>query len=206
MKRGLLITVEGTDGSGKSTQIDLMKDYIQSKGFDVVLTREPGGTKISEKIRAIILDPENREMGAVTEMLLYASARAQLVSEIIKPAIESGKVVICDRFVDSSYVYQGFGRGVDLDMIKNVNIGAVDGIAPDATFFFDVNPEIALKRRISSTGADRIEKEKMEFHLRVYSGYKKLAMLYPQRIKTIDGSKGVEEVFSDVRGWLDKFF
>jgi dTMP kinase len=206
MKPGLFITVEGIDGSGKSTQIDLMKDYIQGKGFDVVLTREPGGTKISEKIRAIILDLENSEMGAITEMLLYAAARAQLVSEIIKPAIENGKIVICDRFIDSSYVYQGFGRGIDLDIIKNVNDEAMGGIVPDITFFFDVNPEIALKRRISATGMDRIEKEKMEFHFRVYSGYKKLASLYPQRIKLIDGSKSVEEVFCDVKGWLDKLF
>jgi dTMP kinase len=206
MKPGLFITVEGIDGSGKSTQIDLMKDYIQGKGFDVVLTREPGGTKISEKIRAIILDLENSEMGAITEMLLYAAARAQLVSEIIKPAIENGKIVICDRFIDSSYVYQGFGRGIDLDIIKNVNDEAMGGIVPNITFFFDVNPEIALKRRISATGMDRIEKEKMEFHFRVYSGYKKLASLYPQRIKLIDGSKSVEEVFCDVKGWLDKLF
>lgn len=204
MNRGIFITIEGTDGSGKTTQIKLMEAYLKQKGFDVVLTREPGGTKISEHIRALILDVNNSEMGRTTEMLLYASARAQLVSEVIKPAITAGKMVICDRFVDSSYVYQGFGRGIEAKTIEDVNRAALDGLEPDITFFFDINPEIALTRRIASTGADRIESEKMEFHLNVYSGYKKLALLYPTRIKAIDSNRGVEEIFKDVQNWLDK--
>lgn len=203
MKRGLFITVEGTDGSGKTTQIRLMEAYIRERGGEVILTREPGGTNISEKIRSIILDPENTEMSDVTEMLLYASARAQLVSEVIRPAVESGKTVICDRFVDSSYVYQGFGREIDLKVISDVNKVALNGMEPDITFFFDISPEVALKRRIASTGADRIENEKMEFHMRVYEGYKKLASMYPQRIKSIDSGRGVEDIFEDVKGWLD---
>lgn len=203
MNRGLFITIEGTDGSGKTTQIRLMEEYIRERGCEVILAREPGGTAISEKIRSIILDPENVEMSAAAEMLLYASARAQLVSEVIKPAVESGKTVICDRFVDSSYVYQGFGRGIDLKTVSDVNKAALDGMEPDITFFFDISPEIALKRRIASTGADRIENEKMEFHMRVYEGYKKLASMYPGRIKSIDSSRGVEEIFADVKGWLD---
>ncbi|MCX8130771.1 MAG: dTMP kinase [Clostridia bacterium] len=204
MCRGLFITVEGTDGSGKSTQIKLMEDYLKGNGFEVVLTREPGGTKIGEKVRSLILDPDNVEMGEVAEMLLYAAARAQLVSELIKPSLESGKIVICDRFVDSSYVYQGFGRGIDFKIIEDVNRAALNSVIPDITFFMDIRPEIALGRRIASTGADRIEKEKMEFHVRVYSGYKKLASLYPDRIKPIESNRSVEDISSDIRQWLDK--
>lgn len=204
MKKGLFITVEGTDGSGKTTQINLMKDHLMKKGFQVVLTREPGGTKISEKIRSIILDPQNDKMSDITEMLLYASARAQLVSEVIKPALENGKMVICDRFVDSSFVYQGFGRGIDLKIVEDVNHIALDHTMPDVTFFFDISPEIALKRRIDSTGADRIENEKMEFHKKVYAGYKKLAEMYPARILPVDCSRGIEDIFADIKRQLDQ--
>jgi dTMP kinase len=206
MKKGLFITVEGTDGSGKTTQINLIKDYIEAMGYEVILTREPGGTYISEKIRSIVLDTGNAGMGSITEMLLYASARAQLVWELIKPAIESGKTVICDRFVDSSYVYQGFGRGINLETITAVNSVATAGTKPDITFFFNLSPEIALRRRISSTGADRIEREKMEFHIKVYEGYKKLAYLYPDRVKTIDASRSIEDIFADVRRWIDLLY
>lgn len=204
MKKGLFITVEGTDGCGKSTQIALMSEYLKSKGLGVVLTREPGGTRIGEKIREIILDSENTEMGYIPEMLLYASARAQLISELIKPSVINGKNVICDRFVDSSYVYQGFGRGIDLNFVECVNNIALDGIKPDITFFLDIDPEIALKRRIASTGADRIEREKIDFHVKVYQGYKKLSILYPERIRIIDGTKSIEGVFEEIRLWIDR--
>ncbi|MCX7923788.1 MAG: dTMP kinase [Clostridia bacterium] len=204
MQEGIFITVEGTDGAGKTTQIALMKDYLESKGYEVVLTREPGGTSISEKIRSLILDPENTEMGILTEALLYAAARAQLVSQVIRPAIEQGRIVICDRFVDSSYVYQGYGRGIDLKIVADINRAALNGVTPDITFFFDISPETALARRINATGADRIEKEKMDFHMKVYHGYKKLALLYPERIKTIDSRRSIEEISLDVREWLDE--
>ena len=204
MKRGLFITVEGTDGSGKTTQIRLMEEYLREKGYDIVFTREPGGTRIGEKIRSLILDPKNTEMGFIAEMLLYASSRAQHVAELVKPAVLLGKVVICDRFVDSSYVYQGFGRGIELKTVEFVNNVALDGMIPDITFFFDISPEIALKRRIDSTGADRIENEKMEFHMKVYEGYKKLVSIYPERIKSIDSNRDVESIFEDVRKVLDK--
>lgn len=206
MKKGIFITVEGTDGSGKTTQINLIKDYIEKIGCEVVLTREPGGTVIGEKIRDILLDKENKNICSITEMLLYASARAQLVRELIIPSIEKGKTVICDRFVDSSYVYQGFGRGINLETITLVNNIAVAEIIPDITFFFDLSPEIALKRRISSTGADRIEQEKMNFHMKVYEGYKKLANLYPERIKVIDGSRNIDEIFLDIKKLLDLIY
>jgi len=204
MVRGYFITVEGTDGAGKTTQIKLIEDYLKSKNKSVVVTREPGGTNIGEKIRDILLDSQNSEMGIITEMLLYASARAQLVSEVIRPAIEEGKVVICDRFVDSSYVYQGFGRGIDLKIITDVNRVALDGLLPDITLFFDINPVDALRRRSNSSELDRIEKEKMDFHKRVYNGYKKLAMLYSDRINCIDSNRSVEEIFVDVKACIDE--
>ncbi len=203
MSNGMFISIEGTDGSGKTTQINLIKDYLKGKGRDVVITREPGGTGISEKIRSIILDPENKEMCKITEMLLYASSRAQLVYNVIKPALKTGKIVICDRFIDSSFAYQGYGRGIRLDYITKVNKVAMDGVMPDLTFFFDLSPQTALKRRLASSGPDRIEQEDIDFHMRVYNGYKSLAQLYHDRIKTINAERSVEEIFSDVKKWID---
>jgi dTMP kinase len=204
MSKGIFITIEGTDGSGKTTQIKLIEEYLKQKGFDVIITREPGGTRVSEKIRDLILNPENTDITSITEMMLYASARAQLVAQLIKPALEEDKAVICDRFVDSSFAYQGFGRGVDLKTIADVNRVAVDGIYPDITFFLDIDPEVALKRRIESTGADRIEREKLEFHRKVYKGYKQISMLYPDRIKTIDAADTVEEIYAEIKEYLDE--
>ncbi|HOJ09189.1 MAG TPA: dTMP kinase [Clostridiales bacterium] len=199
MERGLFISVEGIDGSGKTTQIGLMKSYLEEKGYEVIVTREPGGTSIGEKIRSILLDPQNSEMDQVTEMLLYASARAQIIHELIKPAIDKGKIVICDRFLDSSYAYQGYGRGIDIELITRVNSVAVCGIMPDITFLFDIVPETALKRRFASSTPDRIEREELDFYTRVYNGYKELAALYPERIKIISTDKSPEDVFSIVK-------
>jgi len=204
MFKGIFISIEGTDGSGKTTQINLVKDYLEEKGHNVVITREPGGTRISEKIRSIILDPENKEMCKTTEMLLYASSRAQLIYEVIKPALKTGKIVICDRFIDSSFAYQGYGREIRLDYITGVNNVALDGVMPDLTFFFDLSPETALSRRLASSGADRIEREDIEFHMKVYQGYKRLARLHPERIKMINAERSVEEIFNDVKKWLDR--
>lgn len=202
MRKGLFITVEGTDGSGKTTQIKLMEEYIRSKGYEVVLTREPGGTRISEAIRDLILNPSNTDIVPLTEMILYAASRAQHVCEVIKPAVNEGKVVICDRFVDSSYAYQGCGRGVDLKLVADVNRVAIDGMVPDITFFLDIDPKVALQRRINSTGADRIEQEKMDFHMRVYEAYKKMALLYSDRIKTINATQTIEEISSQINAYL----
>ncbi len=202
MRKGLFITVEGTDGSGKTTQIKLMEKFLKAQGIDVILSREPGGTQISEMIRDLILDPRNTDISPLTEMMLYAAARAQHVFQVIRPALESGKYVICDRFVDSSYAYQGCGRGVDLKTVADVNRAAVDGVVPDITFFLDIDPRLAIERRIKSTGADRIEQEKMDFHIRVYEGYRKMALLYPDRIKTIDASKSIEEIASQIKIYL----
>lgn len=196
--RGKFITVEGTDGAGKSTQIELLVKYLQNNGFEVVVTREPGGTSISEKIREIILDVENGEMSDITEALLYAASRAQHISQKIKPAVEAGKVVICDRFVDSSIAYQGYARGLKMSLIEDVNRYAVDGMIPDMTLFFDIKPEIGIARKKNVQSLDRIEKEALDFHYKVYNGYKELLEKYPQRIKRIDAEKNVEEVHAKV--------
>ena len=196
--RGKFITVEGTDGAGKSTQIELLVKYLHNNGFEVVVTREPGGTSISEKIREIILDIENSEMSDITEALLYAASRAQHISQKIKPAVEAGKVVICDRFVDSSIAYQGYARGLDMSLIEDVNMYAVDGMIPDATLFFDIKPEIGIARKKNVQSLDRIEKEALDFHYKVYNGYMQLLEKYPQRIKRIDAEKDVEEVHKQV--------
>ncbi|HEY5585902.1 MAG TPA: dTMP kinase [Ruminiclostridium sp.] len=204
MQKGLFITYEGTDGSGKTTQIKLVEEYIREKGYEVVLSREPGGTRVSELIRDLVLDSANTEIVPLTEMILYAASRAQHVAEVIKPAVDMGKIVICDRFVDSSYAYQGCGRGVDLRIVADVNRVAIDGMVPDITFFLDIDPEIAIERRINSTGADRIEQEKIDFHTRVYDGYKKMAMLYPDRIKVIDANKSIKDIFSQIKEYLNE--
>lgn len=199
MNKGILITMEGTDGSGKSTQINLLKNYLQSKGKDVVIIREPGGTRIGEKIRDIILDKENTEMHKITEMLLYASSRAQLIQEVIKPELSKGKCIICDRFVDSSYVYQGFARNISLEKVLQVNEIALSGVTPDITIFFDITPEVSLKRKMKYSAGDRIELEKIEFHNNVYEGYKKLISLYPNRIKSLNANRSPENIFNDVK-------
>lgn len=203
MGRGIFITVEGIDGCGKSTQIKLMKNYLVDKGYEVLLAREPGGTDIGEKIRSILLDSANREMNHVTELLLYAAARAQLVAGVIRPAVSKGKAVICDRFADSTYAYQGYGRGLDLQILADINNIATDGLVPDVTFFFDLSPEIALARRLRDGKADRIEAENIEFHKRVYNGYRQLVSLYPERIKKVDADRSIDEIAADVRNILE---
>ncbi|NLM74550.1 MAG: dTMP kinase [Clostridiaceae bacterium] len=205
MKKGFFITFEGNDGSGKSTQIKFLSDYLKKKGMEVTIVREPGGTPIGEKIRDLLLDKENKEMCAVTEMLLYAASRAQLVHSVIGPDIEAGKVVICDRFVDSSYAYQGMGRGLGIKTVSTVNSFAIGKYMPDLTFFMDIDADTAMSRRNSSgEEADRIESEKMEFHRNVYEGYNTLVSLYPDRIKRIDTRRCPEEVFVSIRKYVDE--
>lgn len=190
--KGLFITFEGLDGCGKTTQIELLKKRLEHMGYRVVLTREPGGTKVSEQIREIILDVDNDGMSCVCEMMLYAAARAQLVKDVICPALENGAIVLCDRFIDSSYVYQGIARGIGIDVVKKINEVALSGVYPDATVFFDISPEESKKRRLGDD--DRIEREKMEFHQKVYGGYLDIVRMFPDRIRSIDASANVEEV------------
>lgn len=192
MEKGYFISFEGVDGSGKSTQIIKLKNFFEEKGYQVVLTREPGGTDIGEKIRHIILDTANRSMTYMTEALLYAASRAQHVEEVIKPAVESGKIVICDRFVDSSIAYQGYGRQLG-DCVDVINRYAIEKYIPDITFLMKVKPGIGSDR-IKDRELDRIELEAEEFHLRVYRGYEELEKNFPERIIGIDASQTIEEI------------
>ena len=195
---GRFITIEGTDGGGKSTQIEKLVEYLKSIGREVVVTREPGGTNISEKLREILLDAKNSEMTDITEALLYAASRAQHVEEKILPAVKEGKIVICDRFLDSSIVYQGYARGLDIEMIKTINSFALSKIKPDITLFFDIRPEIGILRKKNMHDLDRMEQEKIDFHNKVYNGYKALLNENPERIKRIDAEKTIDEVYRQV--------
>ncbi len=198
MHKGIFITIEGPDGSGKSTQIPYIKKFLEEEGYEVVLTREPGGTKIGEQIRQILLDNDCKEMSAVTEALLYAASRAQHVEELIIPALEEGKVVVCDRFADSSTAYQGMGRGLGPEAIININKFATRGLMPDITILLDIDPKIGLNRVKITKEADRLEQEKTDFHKRVYKGYKDLANMYPDRIKVIKADKTIEEISREI--------
>ena len=193
---GIFITMEGPDGSGKTTQIDLLKKYLEKKGYDIVIAREPGGTVIGEAIRKIILNPEYEEMGHMTELLLYASARAQLVNQVIKPALTEGKAVICDRFVESSAVYQGIGRGLGVDTVYEVNNYALGDVQPKLTIFMYLDAEEGIKRKKEQAELDRMEKENLSFHKRVVDGYRQLARLYPERIVPIDATLPIDTIHS----------
>lgn len=201
--KGIFITLEGGEGSGKSTAINGIKNYYESLGRNVVLTREPGGIKIAEEIRNIILDINNTAMTKETETLLYAAARMQHLSEKVIPALEKGDVVICDRYIDSSFVYQGFARGVGLERVKDANIFALDHM-PDVTFFLDVTPEVGLKRIQGRGKLDRLDLESMEFHNGVYNGYLKLCDMFSDRIVKINGEQEPEAVVSDIIEVLKK--
>ena len=199
MAKGLFITVEGVDGCGKSTQVALIAAALGAAGHDVLRLREPGGVKISEKIREILLDPANGEMGDVCELLLYEAARAQLVHEVITPALAAGKTVICDRFYDSTTAYQAFADGLDRDMVSQANELAVDGCRPDLTLVFDLPVDEAHRRRSTRTGAeDRLELKGSEFQQKVAEGFRAVAEDDPARVKLIDAGGSIDEVFSSV--------
>ena len=202
--KGTFISVEGTDGAGKSTQINLIKKYFNDNNIEAVFLREPGGTQIGEKIRSVILDPKNIKMSAKSEALLYAASRAQLAYEVIIPAVKNGKTVVCDRFFDSSIAYQGYGRGLGYDMVFNINKYALDGLEPDITLFFDLPPEKGILRKKEQKSFDRMEMENMDFHNKVYKGYMELCQRFPERIKRIDASLTVEEVFEKVKSLLSE--
>ncbi len=203
---GLFITLEGTDGAGKSTQLSLLNNYLKEKGFNVLLVREPGGTNIGEKIRNIILDIENKEMDCMTEALLYASSRAQLVNQIIIPELKKGSVVICDRFVDSSIVYQGIARNIGIDVVKKINNIATGGLIPDITFFLDLPPNKAIERKKEQKELDRLESEKDYFYKKVYDGYKILIDQNSERIKIIDALQSIDTIHKNIVDYLEKIF
>ena len=200
MSKGLFITVEGSDGAGKSTQIEKMREFLQGRGHQVLLTREPGGTNISEKLREILLDKDNSEMTDVTEMLIYAAARAQHVAEKIRPALERGEIVICDRFVDSSVAYQGYGRELG-DSVMAVNQYAMNGVKPDVTFFLDLDPAVG-RSRIGKDVQDRMEREQLDFHYRVYEGYRQIWKENPDRVVRIDASGSITDIAEQIRSHL----
>lgn len=177
--RGKFITFEGCEGSGKSTQLRLLTEYLSSVGTDFIMTREPGGSRISEDIRKIILNGKNTEMCDECEALLYAAARIQHLREIIIPALEAGKLVICDRYVHSSLAYQGYARGLGMEFIESINSYALKLYPPDMTVFLDISPEDAFARKHGADKDDRIEALGPEFHKKVYEGYKALLGLYP---------------------------
>ncbi len=191
----MFITFEGPDGSGKSTIIQKVYDYLIENNYDVIKTREPGGSPIAEKIRNLILDTENIKMGYRTEALLYAASRAQHVEETILPALNENKIVLCDRFLISSLAYQGVGRGLGIENVRNINDFAINGVFPDFVLFFDVDPITTLKRKSSLDTADRLEKEGNNFHERVYNGYKEI-LNSEKNIEIIDATQSVEDVFS----------
>lgn len=192
----MFITFEGPDGSGKSTIIKKVYEKLINDGFDIVLTREPGGTPIAEKIRDIILDNSNVALDARTEALLYAASRRQHLVEKIRPALKEGKIVLCDRFLDSSLAYQGGGRNLGVQNVLNINLFATENTHPDLTLFFDIDPELGLKRvsQDKKRVADRLDNENENFHEKVYSTFKEIVNTNSQRIITIDASKSIEEV------------
>lgn len=200
--RGLFITVEGIDGCGKSTQARLIAAALEAAGHDVLRLREPGGVKISEQIRAILLDPANAEMGDVCELLLYEAARAQLVHQVIRPALAAGVTVVCDRFYDSTTAYQAFADGLDRNMVSQANELAVDGCRPDLTLVFDLPVEDALRRRSGREAEDRLELKGLEFQERVAAGFRAVAADEPDRVKLIDAGGSIAEVFSGVAAEL----
>jgi len=202
--RGLLITLEGPDGSGKTTQAEALVAYLRQKGLQVVMTREPGGTAISEQIRNILLDKRNQMMDNMTEALLYAASRAQHVAEVIQPALEEGKIVVCDRFLDSSIVYQGIARGLGLEAVQKINEFAVRGCMPDITFLLKIPPRAGLERKYNQGNQDRLESESIDFHEQVYQGYQILEAKEPERIKGIDAGKAPEEVHLEIIRWVEK--
>lgn len=205
MKRGIFITIEGPEGAGKTTVLQMLAEDLQKKGLDIVATREPGGIPIAEKIREIILNPEHQEMDPKTEALLYAAARRQHLVQKILPALNKGAIVLCDRFIDASLVYQGIARKIGIEEVFMINQFAVEQIMPDLTLYFDILPEIGLERirKNKREEVNRLDLENMEFHHLVREGYLLLEKKFPERIKKIDANKPLDLVFKEARQWIN---
>lgn len=201
--KGLFIVMEGPDGSGKTTQINLLKQYLEEAGYECLITREPGGTVIGEKVRQLILNPEHKEMSPVTEMLLYAASRAQLVHEVIGPALEEGKIVISDRFVDSSIVYQGIARNLGISTVSAVNAPGIGIYRPDGIFFIDLSESEGLRRKKEQKKLDRMEQEGIDFHHMVSEGYRKVLSGRPEVVK-IDGGRSIDTIQKKIRNHVDE--
>lgn len=202
----MFITIEGPEGSGKSSVTKEVVKRLEAEGFNVVTTREPGGTPIAEQIREVILNKENTKMDKVTEALLYAAARRQHLVEKILPQLNKGGTVLCDRFVDSSLSYQGYAREIGVEEVKAINEFAIDNLYPDLTLYFDVPAEVGLNRiKDNQRNANRLDNEKIEFHHKVTEGYKKLIAEYPDRIKVIDATQPLEKVVEDAYSTIVKY-
>ncbi|VXB94142.1 thymidylate kinase [Bacillus sp. 349Y] len=210
MMNGSFITVEGPEGAGKSTVLAVLAKRLEEDGVPVVITREPGGIKIAEQIREVILHTENTEMDERTEALLYAAARRQHLVEKVLPALREGKVVLCDRFIDSSLAYQGKARGIGMDAIEEINAFAIEDHMPDLTLYFDIEPEEGLNRINQHKGREvnRLDLESVGFHHKVREGYLELVNKYPNRIQVVDASRSVTAVadaaYEIVKGFLQK--
>jgi len=217
---GIFITFEGTTGSGKTTQLRLLAAYLRGEGYDVLTTREPGGTPIGDRIRDIVLDPQYTDMEPLAEVLLFSASRAQLISQVIRPHLERGGVVLCDRYADSTFAYQGYGHGMDLTLLRQITVWATGGLTPDLTFYLDLPVEKGLERRRPMRGegipevrtgqgndgqpssweaCDRLDLQMLEFHRRVRQGYLELAAGDPQRGIVVDASRPVDEVQREIR-------
>lgn len=195
MDKPQFITFEGPEGSGKTSVIQHLNKQLIALGHDVLVTREPGGVKLSEEIRNILLDNHNLGMDKKTEALLFAAARRQHVVEVIQPALEAGKTVLCDRYIDSSLAYQGHARDIGIEEVYQLNLFAIESLMPDLTLFIDVKPEVGLERvRHNQRSMDRLDNETLAFHQKVYEGYMKIAEIEPERIKILDGNQTIEEV------------
>ena len=207
--RGCFITLEGPEGSGKTTQLRLLTPWLSVQGFDPLVTREPGGTPIGELIRDLVHDCRHIEMAPETEILLYSASRAQHVAEVILPALADGRVVLCDRFFDSTYAYQGYGRGLSLEALRRITSFATQGLVPHLTLYLDVLPEVGLRRREASGEAmNRLDRETLTFHQRVRQGYLALMAEEPGRWRSVDATGAIESIQTRLReivlAWLQQ--
>ena len=208
----MFITLEGIEGSGKTSQIDYLVEYLEKRGQRCVTTREPGGTLIGNKIRSLLLDPQSRDLDSTTELLLYMADRAQHINSVVKPSLEAGNTVICDRYFDATVVYQGFARGLDIDVIQRLHALLFDNLKPDLTFLLDLEPREGLARAWKqinggqrSNGESRFEAENLAFHEKVRAGYLELARQEPDRFRIIDAARDVGQVRSCIYDALDLF-
>jgi len=196
----MFISIEGPDGSGKTTQANLLASYFRKQGYDVILTCEPGGTFVGDQIRAVLHDPRNTMMDAHAEILLFSASRAQLVREVIQPALAVGKIVISDRYADSTLAYQGYGRSLNLETLRTITTFATDGLMPILTIYLDIAPQEGLqRRRLNGDEWNRLDAETLEFHQRVRAGYLELVRQEPQRWAVVEATRSIEEVQAEVR-------
>lgn len=200
--KGMLISFEGCEGAGKSTQLQLLKQYLTDNKTDFIFAREPGGTEISEKIRNFILDSKNACLTDECEALLYASARAQLLAEVVIPALNQGKLVVLDRYIDSSFAYQAYARGLGFDFVAKINDFALQNAMPNLTVFFDIDPKSAFLRKGGADANDRLEQMGADFHQKVYNGYKQLAKRFPNRFVEVDAHCSAQQIFANILNLL----